>query len=215
MRKALNKIVIPKLSQAGFEGKYPHFRRDRENVIDMIAFVPCKWGNGFEVGGTVVFPREKPDRQNILRPTKPIDEKLHPEWKAFAERGIDEMSFADTQIRNILSGMGWNNSHAFYYSDVYRQFDPTLCSFVYTAVSEKQAETFVPKHGMKLVQKAEEELPTRIAQEVSRQLDELLSWFQEMKSYDDLKRWAEKKYGTENDWKSKLKRIIHLSNGKI
>ena len=156
MRKALNKIVISKLSQAGFEGSYPHFRRNRENVIDLIAFVPCKWGNGFEVGGTVVFRREKPDRQNILRGTKSIDEKLHPEWKAFAERGIGEMGFADTQIRNILRGMGWNNSHAFYYSDVYRQFDPTLGSFVYTAVGEKQAETFMPKPGMKLVQTADE-----------------------------------------------------------
>ena len=215
MRKTIDKIVIPKLSQAGFEGKYPHFRRNRENVIDMIAFVPCKRGNGFEVGGTVVFPREKPDRQNVLRPKNPIDEKLHPEWKAFAERGIGEMGFADTQIRNILSGMGWNNSHAFYYSDVYRQFDPTLSSFVYTAVGEKQAETFAPKPGMELVQRADEELPTRIAEEVSLQLDELLSWFQQMKTYDDLKRWAEKKCGTGNEWKSKLKRIIHLPNGKI
>ena len=215
MRKALNKIVIPKLSQAGFEGKYPHFRRNRENVIDMIAFVPCKWGNGFEVGGTVVFPREKPDRQNILRATKPIDEKLHPEWKAFDERGIDEMNLYDTKMRNGLRGMGMKRDSAFYYSDVYRQFDPTLCSFVYTAVGEKQAETFMPKPGMKLVQKADEELPTRVAEEVSRQLDELFSWFLQMKTYDDLKRWGEKKYGTEKNWQSKLKRIIHLSNGKI
>ena len=61
MRKAIEKIVIPKLQEAGFEGRYPHFRRNRGEVIDMIAFVPLKYGNGFNVGGTVVFPMEKPE----------------------------------------------------------------------------------------------------------------------------------------------------------
>ena len=208
MRKAIEKIVIPKLQEAGFEGRYPHFRRNRGEVIDMIAFVPLKYGNGFNVGGTVVFPMEKPERQNILRLTKPIAEKLHPEWKAFADRGIDEMNLFDTKIRNSLRGMGWGNSGAFYYSDLYRRWSLPVGAYVYTAVGEREAVAFVPRDGMKLVQKADAELPLWIAEEVNRQLDELFSWFQQMKTYDDLKSWGEKKYGTGNDWRSMLKRLI-------
>ena len=207
MRRALDKIVIPRLREAGFEGKYPHFRRDRGSVMDLIMFVRLKYGNGFEVGGSVVFPGEKRMRQNVFRPKEPIDEKLHPEWKAFAERGIGEMCFPDTQIRNVLPGMGWNHGGAFYYSDVYRQFDPTLCSFVYTAVGEKQGETFTPKPGMKLVQKADAELPSRIAEEVSRQLEGLLSWFGQIQCWDDLAQWQEARCG-KRPWYDRIRKVF-------
>ena len=73
MRKALDKTVIPKLREAGFEGKYPHYRRNRDDKIDLIAFTALKYGNGFDVAGSVIFPQEKPERQNIIRPNFSAD----------------------------------------------------------------------------------------------------------------------------------------------
>ena len=206
MRKALDKTVLPKLTKAGFEGKYPQFRRNRGSVIDLIMFVTLKYGTGFEVGGSVIFPGEERTRQNVFRSKEPIDVKLHPEWKAYAARGIEEMGFADTQIRNVLPGMGWNG-RAFYYSDVYRKFDPTLCSFAYIAVGEKQAETFAPKPGMELVQKADAELPLRLAEEVSRQIDGLLSWFGQIQCWDDLAQWREARCG-KRSWYDRIKSVF-------
>ncbi|MEN6372890.1 MAG: DUF4304 domain-containing protein [Armatimonadota bacterium] len=52
MKKALNDVVIPRLRERGFKGSLPHFRRFRDDRVDLLMFQFDKWGGGFviEVG---------------------------------------------------------------------------------------------------------------------------------------------------------------------
>jgi hypothetical protein len=49
MIATLKRIVVPKLRQAGFSGSFPHFRRNRDSVIDLLTFQFSRWGGSFVV----------------------------------------------------------------------------------------------------------------------------------------------------------------------
>lgn len=49
MISALKETVIPKLRAAGFSGSFPHFRRPKDDVIDLLTFQFNKWGGSFVV----------------------------------------------------------------------------------------------------------------------------------------------------------------------
>ena len=49
MIEALKAIVVPKLRERNFKGSFPHFRRVREDQIDLLAFQFDKRGGGFVI----------------------------------------------------------------------------------------------------------------------------------------------------------------------
>ena len=46
---ALKELVIPKLRAMGFAGSFPHFRRPKDAVIDLLTFQFSSWGGSFVV----------------------------------------------------------------------------------------------------------------------------------------------------------------------
>lgn len=59
MLKALNKSVIPKLLEQGFAGKYPHYRREKDDCIELISFDTNKWGGSFNIEVSAIFPNSE------------------------------------------------------------------------------------------------------------------------------------------------------------
>ena len=49
MIKSLSEIVIPVLREKGFKGSFPHFRRMRNDRINLLTFQFDKWGGGFVI----------------------------------------------------------------------------------------------------------------------------------------------------------------------
>jgi Domain of unknown function (DUF4304) len=49
MVRALKEIVVTKLREKGFKGSFPHFRRLRDEKIDLLTFQFDKWGGGFVI----------------------------------------------------------------------------------------------------------------------------------------------------------------------
>jgi len=49
MVSSLKKIVIPTLRAKGFKGSFPHFRRIKENKIDLLTFQFDRYGGGFVI----------------------------------------------------------------------------------------------------------------------------------------------------------------------
>ncbi len=157
MKSALNKLVIPKLLERGFEGKYPHYKKIYDDRIELLSFETNKWGNSFTVEiSTVFLPSSK--RNNNFCDSKNKD--------------YDNATVWDTNYRFRLKGMfdGW-----FYYTDVYEE--NIFSKPTYNAVSETKAKTYVPQRHEKFVQKADDELYAKICDEVNRQMEEAYKWW--------------------------------------
>lgn len=155
MKSYLNKHVISSLFNKGFTGKYPHFRRECANCIELISFQTNKWGGSFTVEVSAVFPNSK--------------NKNYTEWEGLTE---DQITVWNTNERYRLKGMydGW-----FYYRDLYVK---RIIGFGkdYLAVSEKQVSEFIPPKGYRLVQKFNDETAVKICNEVNSQLTQAFQW---------------------------------------
>ena len=161
MLYALNQHVLPLLYERGFEGKYPHYRKNFGDCIELISFMTNKWGGSFTVEVSVAFPNH-PNKNYSL-------------YGDITEQTLNTFC---TNKRYRLPGTcdGW-----FYYFDVYRKrtlFFGTL----YHAVSEKQAETFVPTKGYKLYQKFNEQTAIHICDEINVQLKKAFIWMEKFKA---------------------------------
>ncbi len=51
--------AFPYLQEQGFEGMYPHFRRNNGACIELVTFQTNKWGGSFRIEVSVVFPGRK------------------------------------------------------------------------------------------------------------------------------------------------------------
>ena len=49
MIAALKEMVVPTLRDLGFRGSFPHFRRQREEQLDLLTFQFSQWGGSFIV----------------------------------------------------------------------------------------------------------------------------------------------------------------------
>jgi hypothetical protein len=49
MIAALKEIVVPTLRDMGFRGSFPHFRRQRDEQLDLLTFQFSQWGGRFAV----------------------------------------------------------------------------------------------------------------------------------------------------------------------
>ncbi len=100
MNAALKKTVFPYLLEQGFEGKYPHFRRNNGDCIELVSFQTNKLGGSFWVEVSVVFPGR--ENSNII-------------WW---DESTEPLSAWCTKKRYRLPGMFGGE---FYYCDVYKK----------------------------------------------------------------------------------------------
>ena len=160
MRKHLDVAVIAPLLSQGFTGKYPHFKREKENCIELIAFQTNKHGGSFTVEISAIFP-DKESKNFVL------------------EEGmsIDDVNVWYTNNRCRLKGMygGW-----FYYRDLYSKY---IFGFGkdYIDVSENNHNFAIPK-GYKLVQRFNDEAAEQICKEINKQLVKAFKWLQKYES---------------------------------
>lgn len=152
MLKALNKTVIKDLKSQGFIGKYPHFKKVKENCIELVDFQTNKYGGSFTVEVSAVFPESKVTNLGDL--SVAVD--------------VDKVDVSCTNERYRLEGMfdGW-----FYYSDVYR-----MPQGYYHNVSEKDSETFEAPADWKLLQKFDTTTAEKICEEINRQMKKAFMW---------------------------------------
>ena len=160
MKKHLEAKVIQPLLDRGFTGKYPHFRKEDDDCIELITFQTNKYGGSFTVEVSAVFPNR--DNKNFVMYEGLIADRLNV-W--------------NTNERYRLKGMydGW-----FYYHDLYMK---RILGFGkdYLTVSEKRKEGSAAPKGYKLVQEFDEETAKRICDEVNRQMNKAYKWLERFK----------------------------------
>ena len=161
MLATLKEHVLPGLSERGFAGKYPHYRRVNGNCIELISFLTNKYGGAFTVEASVAFPNN-----------------TYKNYKLYENMTEATLNVTATNSRYRLPGMqdGW-----FYYFDIYRK-RTLLFGNVYHAVSEKQSEAFEPTKGYKLYQKFNEQTALHICDEVNLQLKKAFLWMEKFKA---------------------------------
>ena len=160
MKKHLQANVIQSLLSQGFTGKYPHFRREKENCIELISFQTNNYGGSFAVEVSAVFP----DGEN----------KNFVFWEGLT---VDELNVWHTDKRYRLKGMynGW-----FYYRDVYSKYVFGL-GRDYLDISENDEHSSIPK-GYKLVQQFDENIADRICEEINKQIKKAWKWLQKFEN---------------------------------
>ena len=160
MLSALKKHTFPLLKEQGFTGKYPNFRRKRDDCIELISFFTNKWGGSFTIEVSAVFPNSENKNYTLYH-------------------GVTEETFGveATNERYRLPGMydGW-----FYYRDIYRKRTLFFGS-IYYDVPEKEAATFVPTKGYKLVQKFDQNTAVQTCAEINNQLNTAYIWLEKYK----------------------------------
>ena len=157
MLSALQTYTIPCLRDIGLEGKYPHFRRQKDNCIELITFQTNKHGGAFTIEVSAVFPNSKNKNYSLF---SGISEEKPTVW--------------NTIERYRLNGMfdGW-----FYYRDVYQKRTLRFGT-LYHDISEKESANYIPTNGWKIAQKFSEDTAIQICHEVNTQLEKAYSWLQ-------------------------------------
>ncbi len=176
MKEALQAIAVPKLRKAGFKGSYPHFRRIKENQIDLVSFLGhSQWGGAFEVGASIIFQNAAdPQDTNHFFPDQPIN--------------IPKLTWGHGRIRTGLPG---THDNVFYYADLYSEtfmVNGQPCTH-YIPVTPAFEKYLQPQLRYQLVQKADDQIYERVAQTVCDQLDDLFDWFDEIQSISMLREY--------------------------
>ena len=160
MLSALKKHTFPLLKEQGFTGKYPNFRRKRDDCIDLISFQTNKWGGSFTIEVSAAFPGSADPNYTLYE-------------------GVTEDTFGveATNRWYRLPGMynGW-----FYYRDIYCKHT-LFFGKIYYDVPEKEAANFVPQKGYKLVQKFDHDTASNICREINLQFDKAYKWLADFK----------------------------------
>ncbi len=159
MKKYLQVNVIQPLLEQGFTGKYPHFRKEKENCIELISFQTNKFGGSFTVEVSAVFP-DKENKNFVL----------------YDGLTIENLTVWNTDIRYRLKGM---YDRWFYYRDLYSKY---IFGFGkhYLDISENNKNPSIPK-GYKLVQQFNDTTAEQICKEVNKQLIKAFKW---LKKYE-------------------------------
>lgn len=158
MKSYLRKHVFSLLYEKGYTGKWPHFRRELDDCLELISFSTNKWGGSFTVEVSAIFPNSE-------------NKNYYSCWNELPE---DQLVVWYTEKRYRLKGMydGW-----FYYRDLYRRFLIGL-GIIYIPATEKKGEEFVPPKGYKLVRRFNEETALLICDEVNKQLTKAFKWLE-------------------------------------
>lgn len=155
MISALHKHIIPKIYNAGFSGKYPHFRKECNNYVELISFQTNKYGGSFTIEVSAVFPNTQ-----------------YPNYIPYKDMADHYLRVDATNIRYRLPGLydGW-----FYYSDVYRK-RTLFYGNVYYNTMQNDNTTDIFSKGYRLVQKFDDNAAEQICKEIDRQMLNARRW---------------------------------------
>ncbi len=163
MRRALHEYTIAPLLAKGFDGKFPHFRRETADHIELISFVISNRGGSFYVEASVMFPNRK-----------------HKNYYLVGDQTEKDITVFSTEKRYRLKGMYGGE---FFYSDIYRTRIPInrfRFAFVYEGVlSSEKAETY-EKLGYQCVKRFDAETALKICDTVNRQMEKAFSWMKKI-----------------------------------
>lgn len=178
MKSYLRQYVFPQLYEKGFTGKWPHFRRELGDCVELISFYTNKWGGSFSVYVSAIFPNSENKNYTIHK------------WMDITE---DQLSAGDTYRNYRLRGM---YDREFHYRDLYRKLIMGI-GMVYLHATEKKGESFVPQKGYKLVRKFDDEAALAVCEEVNRQFEKAFKWLckfekKHQKKYDKSKGGTQK-----------------------
>ena len=156
MLSALKEHVFPKLKEAGFTGKYPHFRRKREDRVDLISFQSNKYGGSFTVEISTAFLNGE-DKNYTL----------------YGDMTEDTLNVSATNERYRLPGMF---DGRFYYSDVYKK-TALFFGTIYTNIPA--GDNITDLNGFRLVQPFDENTAKLVCTELNEQLIKAFVWLED------------------------------------
>ena len=159
MKSYLAKYVFPKLYEKGFTGKWPHFRRELGDCVELISFYTNKWGGAFSVYVSAIFPNSENKNYTIHK------------WMDITE---DLLSAGDANRGYRLKGM---YDGEFHYRDLYSKLIFGL-GMVYLHAPENKSESFVPPKGYKFVRKFDDEAALAVCEEVNKQFEKAYKWLE-------------------------------------
>lgn len=177
MKSYLAKYVFPKLYEKGFTGKWPHFRRELSDCVELISFYTNKWGGAFSVYVSAIFPNSENKNYTIHK------------WMDITE---DLLSAGDANRGYRLKGM---YDGEFHYRDLYSKLIFGL-GMVYLHAPENKSESFVPPKGYKFVRKFDDEAALAVCEEVNKQLEKAYKWLDKFEKKHQ-KKYNKSKGGTQ------------------
>ncbi len=161
MQAALKKQVVPYLRERGFEGAWPHFRRNRAGGVDLISFASDPGGGSFGISISAAFPNRR--RTNLI-------------W----QDDMENLTAFHTRVR--YSGMGmFERPGNFYYADVYRKqirktWFRTASSYV-AAKNDKEAAQWTAE-GYECISRFRRDTPDKICTLILTQLEGAFAWME-------------------------------------
>ena len=177
MKSYLAKYVFPKLYEKGFTGKWPHFRRELGDCVELISFYTNKWGGAFSVYVSAIFPNSENKNYTIHK------------WMDITE---DWLSAGDVNRDYRLKGM---YDGEFHYRDLYSKLIFGL-GMVYLHAPENKSESFVPPKGYKFVRKFDDEAALAVCEEVNKQFEKAYKWLDKFEKKHQ-KKYNKSKGGTQ------------------
>lgn len=177
MKSYLAKYVFPKLYEKGFTGKWPHFRRELGDCVELISFYTNKWGGAFSVYVSAIFPNSENKNYTIHK------------WMDITE---DLLSAGDANRGYRLKGM---YDGEFHYRDLYSKLIFGL-GMVYLHAPENKSEPFVPPKGYKFVRKFDDEAALAVCEEVNKQFEKAYKWLDKFEKKHQ-KKYNKSKGGTQ------------------
>lgn len=130
MNAALNDSVVPVLREMGFKGSLPHFRRERDEHIDLLTVQYNKYGGSFLVEISFADParenvylyRDTPANKLRVAQTRErfrlgADHENWGVWLAFSGRPASGITGSPSQLADVVVGYirsqasAWWNKH--------------------------------------------------------------------------------------------------------
>ena len=157
MLDSLNRNVIQRIKSRGFSGRYPHFRKDCGEHIELVSFFTNKYGGSFTVELSAAFPN--------------CAEK---NYSLFGNMNEKTLNVSATNNRYRLPGMfdGW-----FYYSDVYCK-----SLFFFGKIYSADHELNEKRKGWSQVQTFNESTADDICVEINKQMIKGFEWLEKFVS---------------------------------
>ena len=177
MKSYLAQYVFPKLYEKDFTGKWPHFRRELGDCVELISFYTNKWGGAFSVYVSAIFPNSENKNYTIHK------------WMDITE---DLLSAGDANRGYRLKGM---YDGEFHYRDLYSKLIFGL-GMVYLHAPENKSESFVPPKGYKFVRKFDDEAALAVCEEVNKQFEKAYKWLDKFEKKHQ-KKYNKSKGGTQ------------------
>lgn len=115
----LKRTVVPVLKQNGFQGSFPHFRRKRDDGLDLLTFQFHKWGgsflieiarcgpDGFITPWSTHIPADKVNAHNmyVRKRIRPDDHTRPERWFCFDDEPVT--SAAESVLPHLPRAEAW------------------------------------------------------------------------------------------------------------